>query len=199
MTSLADQKNALRKKIRAAVKKLSGEEISQKSALAAARLKGIVLWQHARTILFYAPLPDELDVWPLLLEALAGGKRVFLPRFDAARNAYAACEIRDLKADLQTGHYGIREPAANCPELPLKHLDLMLVPGVAFDPDGWRLGRGRGYYDQILGAPRGPACGIAFDEQIVEKIPVEAHDVRLEYVVTPSGWPGGPDGSTVLK
>jgi 5-formyltetrahydrofolate cyclo-ligase len=198
MNALAEEKEALRKMVRAALKSLSVAEKSKNSPLACARLKSQPLWQSAKSIMFYAPLADELDVWPLLLEALAGGRRVFLPRFDATKNSYAACEIRDVQTDLRTGPFGIREPSPGCAEVPLKHLDLVLVPGIAFDADGRRLGRGRGYYDRLLHAHPGPACGVAFDEQIVQRIPVEPHDIKLDYIITPTRWQGG-EQRAVLK
>jgi len=75
---------------------------------------------------------------------------------------------------------GIREPATGCIEIPPDDLDLVLVPGVAFDLHGNRLGRGKGFYDRLLQNFRGTKCGIAFDEQIVEKIPAEKTDVRMD-------------------
>jgi 5-formyltetrahydrofolate cyclo-ligase len=65
---------------------------------------------------------------------------------------------------------------------------LILVPGVAFDLHGGRLGRGKGYYDRLLKELRGTTCGVAFDQQVVEAIPVEPHDVRLDHVLTPTRW-----------
>jgi 5-formyltetrahydrofolate cyclo-ligase len=65
---------------------------------------------------------------------------------------------------------------------------LILVPGVAFDLRGYRLGRGKGFYDQLLAAVRGPTCGVGFDEQIVDAVPVEPHDVRLSCLLTPTRW-----------
>ena len=131
------------------------------------------VWQTAQRVLFFAPLPEELDVWPLLSEALAGGKSVALPRFVAETKSYEACAIQDPERDLQVGHFGIREPKRACARLPSNRLDLILVPGVAFDLQGRRLGRGKGYYDRLLKDLRGRTCGVAFDQQIVAEIPVE--------------------------
>ena len=99
-----------------------------------------------------------------------------LPRFSILR---LICEL---------GHFGIREPRSHCARFPSDQLDLILVPGVAFDLHGRRLGRGKGYYDQLLGALRGTTCGVAFDQQIVDEIPVEPHDVRLDCILTPTRW-----------
>ena len=100
-------------------------------------------WRQAKSVLFFAPLPEELDVWPLLNQALEAGKKVALPRLLAAANKYIACQVQDPDKDLSVGHFGIREPVEHCPELSLNPLDLILVPGVAFDLHGRRLGRGR--------------------------------------------------------
>jgi 5-formyltetrahydrofolate cyclo-ligase len=101
---------------------------------------------------------------------------------------YTACPIQDPASDLETGAFGIREPAARCAVEPLNKLDLILVPGVAFDLTGHRLGRGKGFYDQLLTAVRGKTCGIAFDQQIVREVPVEPHDKVLNCILTPTRW-----------
>jgi 5-formyltetrahydrofolate cyclo-ligase len=67
-------------------------------------------------------------------------------------------------------------------------LDLILVPGVAFDLQGRRLGRGKGYYDQLLGALHGTRCGVAFDQQVVDEIPMAPHDMTLHCILTPTRW-----------
>ena len=141
-------------------------------------------------ILFFAPLLEEIDVWPLLPEALSAGKKVALPRFDAATDAYVACQVENLDRDVVQGKFGIREPRAHCPPLLPPTADLILVPGVGFDLAGRRLGRGKGFYDQLLKSIRGTKCGVAFDQQVVREIPAEPHDVRLDYLLTPTRWVG---------
>jgi len=146
------------------------------------------LWKDAQTVLLYAPLPEELDIWPLLSEALGSGKIVALPRYIAEKNLYAACPITDPARDLKIGQFGIREPALHCMPMAISRLDLVLVPGVAFDLHGRRLGRGRGFYDQLLKIVLGKTCGVAFDEQIVKAVPVEPHDVLVNCMLTPTRW-----------
>ena len=72
--------------------------------------------------------------------------------------------------------------------MPLNRLDFVLVPGIAFDLQGRRLGRGKGYYDRLLAEVRGKTCGVAFDEQIVDEIPVEPHDIHVNCILTPTRW-----------
>lgn len=163
---------------------------SAASAQAQALLRARVEWRSARSVLLYAPLPQELDLWPMAAEALAGGKQVFLPRFSPATGTYSPCRVADLALDLKPGHFGIREPAEHCALFLLNGLDLILVPGIAFDLHGRRLGRGKGYYDQMLAGLRGVTCGVAFDEQIVGNVPVAPHDVLVNRILTPTRWVG---------
>ena len=79
------------------------------------RLKEQAIWKNAGSVLFFAPLPEELDLWPLLEEALAGGKIAALPRFHPAGNSYVACRVQNLRSDIVTGQFGIREPARPVP------------------------------------------------------------------------------------
>jgi 5-formyltetrahydrofolate cyclo-ligase len=181
-------KAEIRALMRNRLREKSAEEAARASERACQRLESQGVWREASSILFYAPLVGELDVVPLWERALRAGKKVLLPRFDPDRNSYMACEIRILASDLVAGNFGIREPGSHCAALPLKHLDLVLVPGVAFDDRGRRLGRGRGYYDRLLADVRGIKCGMAFDEQIMVQIPVEPHDIILDCIVTPRCW-----------
>ncbi len=131
-------------------------------------------------------MPEEPDVWPLLAEALAVGKITALPRYQRSAKNYVACRVQNLQSDIVTGYFGIREPAAPCPEIPMNRFDLILVPGVAFDWQGNRLGRGRGFYDHLLANVDGIKCGIAFDEQVADEIPAGPRDVRLNFILTPT-------------
>ncbi len=178
-------KLALRREARARVAALAPAEAAALSARARALLLSQDFWNQARSVLLFAPLPGEIDVWPLLSTALAAGKQVGLPRFLPETQRYAPLEVRGVE-DLEAGYYGIREPRSRCPALEINRLDLILVPGIAFDLRGGRLGRGKGYYDRLLCGARGVTCGCGFDEQIVPEAPLEAHDIRLSRVLTPT-------------
>ncbi len=179
-----ESKDGLRAKIRARLERISPAVRAVESIDLCARLKAQM--QSARTILFFAPLPDELDVWPLLEESLALGTICALPFFDAEKKTYGAKIIKTLATDIVAGKFGVREPAASCEEIPLNKFDLILVPGMAFDLDGNRLGRGKGFYDRLLAESTGVKCGVGYDFQLLEKIPSEPHDARVQFVFTPS-------------
>jgi 5-formyltetrahydrofolate cyclo-ligase len=196
--SIGEQKAALRRRVRDVLRRLTPAARLAASDRACSRLLQERIWRDAQTVLLYSPLPDELDVKPLWREALTVGKVLSLPRFDAGRQHYLASRVLDFDEDLRPGEFGITEPKARCAEVPLKRLDFVLAPGVAFAWDGRRLGRGKGIYDRLLSSAGGLKCGIAFDEQIVEDIPIEKHDIRLDYILTPTRW-NRAGQSAVLK
>ena len=174
--------------MRAALRQIPACDRAISSAHACALLRVQAQWRAAQSILFFAPLPEELDVWPLMIEALAAGKRAALPRFMPAAQGYVACQILDPVADLELGQFGIREPRCRCARFESKQLDLILVPGLAFDLQGGRLGRGKGYYDKLLEALRGSTCSVAFDQQVLDEIPMAPHDMRLDCILSPTRW-----------
>lgn len=185
---ISTSKAALRAAMRTRLRQMTDAERAVGSVHACALLAAQPLWRDAAKILCFAPLSGEPDVWPLVTGAIEAGKEVALPRFIPERQRYAACTIRNLSTDLQTGRFGIREPSDHCASVELNRLDLILVPGLAFDLHGHRLGRGKGFYDQLLAAVRGTTCGIAFDQQIVSEVPVEPHDARVNCILTPTRW-----------
>jgi 5-formyltetrahydrofolate cyclo-ligase len=181
-------KSALRRLTLAQLKEIDPFQREALSAGARSLLCAQPVWVQSQAILFYAPRKDELDLWPLVQTALDAGKRVLLPRYQPEADDYSACEISNPSKDLCSGRYTIPEPAAHCLTFPLKQLDLLLVPGVAFDLLGRRLGRGRGYYDKMLATLSGVRCGVGFDQQVVSKIPVAPHDMGLNCILTPTRW-----------
>lgn len=183
--TLIEQKAALRKNIRAVLERISPEARNVASAQLCARLKQQSFWMKAASVLFFAPLRDEIDLWPLL-EKSTYEKTAALPSFDDTNQFYTSRQVKDLHHEIVSGQYGIREPNGNCGQLPLDVLDLILVPGVAFDLRGNRLGRGGGFYDRLLLETRGVKCGIAFNEQITGQVPVDAHDLQMDFILTPT-------------
>jgi 5-formyltetrahydrofolate cyclo-ligase len=177
-------KSEVRRKIREALGKISLAVRTVESHDLCRRLEPQL--HSAHTILFYAPLADELDVWPLLEKLLKSPTVCALPAFDAATQFYSARRVKNLETDIFTAKFGVSEPLAGCEEIPLNQFDLVLVPGVAFDLSGHRLGRGQGFYDRILSAASGIKCGIGYDFQLLETIPAEAHDAKVDFIFTPS-------------
>ena len=178
-------KTALRALVRERLRSLSRAALPQLSAELCSVLRAQGIWRTASSVLLFAPLDGEPDISPLLEEAAAG--RLLLPRFNVENGTYEACSFRN-RAELVAGAFGVLEPAADCPVVSLNQLDLVLVPGLAFDLAGRRLGRGKGFYDRLLAEVRGHKCGVAFDAQIVSEVPEEPHDVRVNSILTPTFW-----------
>ena len=203
MDAIRERKQALREQVRGRLRVLTDSQRIERSESVRKRLERQRVWTETKRILFYAPLEGEIDVWPLLVDAVRQGKEAYLPKFvpsveptrtieqaslKRVAGTYVVCRITDPESDVRSGKYGIREPAESCLQGQLNWLDLTLVPGVAFDLNGCRLGRGKGDYDRLLADVSGTTCGVAFDEQIVESLPTEPHDVRLNCILTPTRW-----------
>jgi len=183
----APSKDTLRRELRFESERHRAEEAAASRQLVL-RLKEEPLWKASQCFLFFSALPGEPDLSSLVSEVLKDGKTVAFPRYVAATESYAACQIANPTEDLAPGRYGIFEPRASCAELPLNKLDFLLVPGVGFDLSGARLGRGKGYFDRLLVRASGVRCGVAFDWQVLPELPTEPHDVRVDCLITPTHW-----------
>lgn len=138
------------------------------------------------TVLAFLPLPDEIDLEPYLRKRLGTG--IAVPIVDWATHDMHPGRLGGLDAaDLKVGRYGLRTPVQDVP-VALEDIELVLVPGLAFDRDCRRLGRGGGFYDRLLSElPGRPlTIGVCFDEQVVEVVPVESWDHVVDRVVTPT-------------
>lgn len=157
-------------------------------------------WSGSRTILLYvSAFADEVDTRPFLTMALDAGTSLVLPRVDRAGRRLRLHRVADPRTDLEPGVLGILEPVAVLPEVRAEAIDWALVPGVAFDERGYRLGRGAGHYDRLLPELR-PDCtcwSVCLSAQLVTRLPVEPHDVPVDGVTAPDrairgiGRPGG--------
>ena len=138
-----------------------------------------------RAALAYAPMPEELDPAPLVRALRHAGVRIAYPRVCAPGELALHWARED---ELAAGYCGVREPPADAPEATLDAIDLVLVPGVAFDEVCHRLGMGGGFYDRLLARTERDtrAIGLAFDEQVVAAAPHEEHDALMDAVITPT-------------
>jgi 5-formyltetrahydrofolate cyclo-ligase len=136
-------------------------------------------------VLAYVSLGHEVATHALIKQLLVADKHVCVPKFDEAMGEYVVSELCDFDMELVEGKFGILEPgseAVRCVD-PGK-LGALLVPGLAFDEMGNRLGRGRGYFDRILQKTTGAKLALAYDFQLVEEVPAAEHDVRMDFIIT---------------
>jgi len=133
----------------------------------------------------FLSLPTEIDTTPLVLRAWQDRKRVLAPKVSWNQRRMLPIEIRSLTQDLAIANMGIREPVTGIP-FPVSLIDMVIVPGLAFDEYGNRLGRGRGFYDRFLAHPEfdGVACGLALEVQIMPSVPVGPLDRHVDMVIT---------------
>ncbi len=183
--SECDAKAELRLAMRAARRSMSAEDRSSQAADIVARVLALPEVARATRVLGYAAAPEEFDPAPLL-EALASrGAAICLPRI-CGPEALSAHVCRPAEA-LEPGPFGILQPRSDAPEAGLATLELVIVPGIAFDARGARLGFGGGYYDRLLASvPSAVRLALAFDCQLAEKVPEGEHDERVDFVVTPT-------------
>jgi 5-formyltetrahydrofolate cyclo-ligase len=187
-TALRDAKAALRARVLAARDALPADIRASASAAIAARIQAREDFLAARCLLVTLPFHNEWDTTALVRAALEAGKTIAVPRVDKDARMLELHQITDLARDVGLGYRSIPEPLPDCPRIARDEIDFVVVPGVAFDCEGRRLGYGGGYYDRLLPllSPRAPRVAGAFDVQIVDRVPVGPNDIAIDGVVTES-------------
>jgi len=193
-TDIALQKNAVRAEVRARLAALDGPQIQGKSQSLAGKLFETSWWSNGQWLFIYIPMGGEVDTRFIVSRAYREGKQVAIPRMEGEDLAFYFYDGRT--ESLLPNQFGILEPDPAWkpvdPFVPTGKRLLILTPGLAFDRQGRRLGRGKGFYDRFLcglrkAHPAGSgswAVGLAFAEQLVERVPVSDHDELLEGIVT---------------
>jgi len=161
-------------------------------------LAGMRAYQGAACISCYVSVKNEMDTLGLIARALGDGKRVGAPVAEAGGHLTHR-EVSSLDM-LEPAGFGLLEPPASAPEIQPRAFDLVVVPGLAFDRGGYRVGYGAGYYDRFLAETRATRVGLCYAFQMLDRVPSETHDQPVDFVVTDSGvhmCREGPDyGST---
>ena len=176
---IPEQKQSLRAEARRFLLGLDSDRRRVEGEKIRWRLDRWNVWLTARTICAFSALssePDVLTPWP-------EEKKIILPR--VAGSGLCLHHV-ESPSELVGGSFGILEPSPDSPVVESK-ADLILVPGLAFDRSGTRLGRGGGYYDRLLSEFEGLRVGVCFEELVFEQIPAESHDARMDFLIMPSG------------
>ncbi|MBX9579687.1 MAG: 5-formyltetrahydrofolate cyclo-ligase [Gemmataceae bacterium] len=188
MTDLDSAKAVVRERCRKARAARPDKDAASRAIVAA--FTALPAYADARTVMWYVDAGGEVRTRPALPAALADGKRLVVPWCDGEANELGLFHLEDL-GELVEGAYRILEPREELRRLSGKvvrpdELDVVMVPGVAFDPRGGRVGQGRGYYDWLLARLRADAevVGLAFDCQVVDEVPVGPRDVFMGLVLT---------------
>lgn len=181
-------KEELRKHLLERLRIQKEEERKRKSLVILDKLFALPEVKKAAVILFYASFDGEVMTFEMIKKAWELGKKIGLPKVNRLKKILEPKVVHSLEKDLKKGQYGILEPADGGKDnaLATKDINVVIVPGVAFDKHNQRLGRGAGYYDRFLHTLPShiPTLGLAFDFQIVDQIPhPEAHDVKVSNVI----------------
>ncbi|MFM2079172.1 MAG: hypothetical protein RJA49_3062 [Actinomycetota bacterium] len=170
-----DDKATLRRRMRM-VRDLVDDHLMRSVELWS-KVAALPAYQQAGTVMAFNGFASEPDTDPLFARVAADGKRLVLPRI-----AQGDIEVCDAGGPMVASRIGVEEPQG--PALPFDLVEFVIVPGLAFTPDGYRLGYGGGFYDRFLPKVPAPNAGVCFAEQIVDDLPVEAHDVRVQLVIS---------------
>lgn len=189
--NIREDKERLRASIKERLKHVSTEDRVREGRSLCKRLIE-ALPQTPGTICVFYPMESEVDISPLFPILLERGWKVFFPRFEGSSFAFRQVDRLEL---LVPGRYGLMEPSKDEEPLTIEDVTLALLPGIAFDREGRRLGRGNGGFDIWLKKLRGKnpnalVWGIALDSQIVQDVPMEPHDQRVDRVCTARGFVG---------
>lgn len=176
-------KQQIRSKIISTLKTQKEEDRNRKSKIIGSKLLRTQIFRKAKTVMFYIAFGGEVETQDMIKAAIQLGKIVTVPVCKNNRVTLRPC-ILDEFAKLQRGPYGVCEPSTQRFVSP-RYLDIVIVPGLAFDKKGNRLGRGKGCYDRFLKRlpKKIPTIGLAFDFQILPKIPAKTHDISVNKVI----------------
>jgi 5-formyltetrahydrofolate cyclo-ligase len=184
MSTAPAEKSHIRKEVISRRDALSISVRKAKDESIRSRLLALPEFIKARTILFYASFRSEVDTIELLENSLLEGKTAVLPRVDTSTTSLILYSIRSME-DLAPGHFGVQEPCENAERrIDPADIDIIIVPGVAFDERCNRLGYGKGFYDRLLHRRSGPAVALAYEEQILKSIPSDSHDIKMDKIIT---------------
>jgi 5-formyltetrahydrofolate cyclo-ligase len=184
-TDIRTEKRRLRQELQERLRQLPAGERSRKSKEACAHLVNTPPFCDSAIIMMYLPLPHEVDTTAAILRAWKLGKTIVVPKISWTQRHMMPVVITSLEAGFTTAVHGLKNPVTGSP-VPLEEIGLIVAPGLGFDRHGKRLGRGGAYYDRFFDSPGLTAvrCGLAFEEQIVESVPVTRHDRSLDMLVT---------------
>jgi 5-formyltetrahydrofolate cyclo-ligase len=180
-----ERKRELRPLLLAQREALSAEERTARSAAAGERLFSLPEFRAAQAVMFFVSFGSEIATLPMISRALAEGRQVAAPRVERASRRLMPYAVRDLPSDLTPGVYGILEPKPDRLPVPLDRIDVVIVPAVAWDEEGFRVGYGGGYYDRfLLQVGQAARVGLGFELQVLPEVPRSAEDLPVDVLVT---------------
>ena len=142
-------------------------------------------YKKSKVIFIFVSFRSEVNTHKIIIKAIEDGKTICVPRIVSKEQGMKVYRIKGLE-ELETGYYGVLEPSEKCEEISIKDIDLVIMPGAAFDRNGGRLGYGGGFYDRFLSKAQEnlKKIALAYEFQILESVPMEGTDIRIDDVIT---------------
>lgn len=179
-------KGNLRRHLRELADQMTNEQVAQKSLVACDLLCKTPEFTQAKVVMFFLSLSHEVETEQAIWQAFDMGKAVLVPKVDWTTRKMTAVKLTSTEAELVEDPKGQLRSPKEIEPVEVSIIDMVVVPGLGFDKTGNRLGLGGGFYDRYLSGKdfRGVKCGLAFEEQVIEEIPVADHDQEIDMLVT---------------
>jgi 5-formyltetrahydrofolate cyclo-ligase len=187
MEDIKQKKLEIRNNIEAAIKNFSDAEIAKKRKIIESRLFEFANFVEAKIALLYITRGIEIDTMKIIKRSLEKNKVVVIPVFGTDKYKVNLFKVDHPDTDLKPGSSGMLEPnGKRCKVVPIDCIDIAIIPGIAFDEKGGRIGKGEGYYDRLI--PKLPITtrkvSVAFEEQVVQQVPMTSHDKHVDIIIT---------------
>lgn len=179
-----ESKSKIRKRILNVRNNMSKEDVKKNSNAIMDKITGLDIYKQSKVVFIYMDFKNEVMTSNLIKRMLSEKKRVVIPYTDSINTVLIPSEITK-ESDLKQNSFGYFEPKSILP-VNIEEIDLVIVPGVVFDKNLNRIGFGKGYYDKILNRlkPSAKKVALAHDFQVLEDIPAEEHDVKMDMIIT---------------
>lgn len=175
-------KSEIRKELKLIRRAMEKTEVCEKSTKACRMFLESDLYKNANVLMLYMPLGNETDTTDIINKAFADGKKVVFPVTDEASGEITPC-YANAQTEFEKGAFSVNEPTV-LDVAEFDEIDVVIVPGIAFDKSGARIGFGKGCYDGFLVKTKAIKTGFCYDFQLCEKIPTEEHDIKMDCIIT---------------
>lgn len=187
MEDIKERKQIIRDDVTNIIGAFSANERSQKNKMLSSRLFEFANFIESNIVLLYMSLNNEFNTSEIIRKSLDNNKIVALPAFDTEKHEMKLMKVNNIDKDLKPGPKNILEPNPNhCKIVPLECIGIAIIPGIAFDGKGGRIGSGEGYYDRLI--PKLPITtrkvSLAYEDQIIQMLPMEPHDKHVDIIIT---------------
>lgn len=187
MDELQEKKVDIRNNIKTVIGKISDKDLSKRTKVIEKSLFELANFLESSIALLYVGKEGEVSTKGILERCIELNKIIVLPAFDIEKHNMKLMKVDNLEADLIPGKRGVLEPDINrCKIVPIESIDIAIIPGLAFDEKGGRLGTGEGYYDRFIPKLSNTTrkVSLALDEQIIQQVPMESHDKHVDIIIT---------------